>query len=94
MLRTLSKYFHFNTTFSKYFYFIRFKGDFNGLYTLNIIIDLGVSTNARVISLEIGSCNKFLEGLAWFTKKSKEFNQYDFASHLTQLTLTLSVDGS
>ena len=37
-------------------------------------------------------CNPFLERLAWFIKKSKQFNQSDIASDIAAVMLTLSVN--
>ena len=50
----------------------------------------GVNVNA--LYLINWDCTPFFERLAWFIKKSKEFNQTDIASDITALMLALSVN--
>ena len=63
------------------------------LFILNVNDWYGASAPTLVSYLINWGGNPFLDGLAWFTKKSKSFNHNDIASYITTLTLTFNVNG-
>ena len=61
-----------------------------GPFTLNVS---GASASTPASYLIKSGYNTFLERLAWFIRKSKQFNVSDITSDITVMTLTPSVNG-